>query len=82
MQSYISEENEEPKWCLHIRFKDSSNPYFHWSLTMAELIKELEKWNKNYKLWPEQMGEERVTQNFIWILAEQREIPEPGFRYF
>lgn len=72
-------DQNEPKWCLHIRFSDGSNPIFYRSLTIKELAKELTEWDQNYKLWPEHMGEKRVTQNFIWVLAQRR---EPGQEIF
>lgn len=49
-------DQNEPKWCLHIRFVDGSNSIFYRSLTIKDLTKELTEWDQNYKLWPEHMG--------------------------
>lgn len=62
--------NGEPRWALHIRFKDGSNPIFYRSLTVKELSRELSDWNRNYKLWPDTGN---YDFRFIWILAERRE---------
>lgn len=64
---------KEPEWCLHIRFKDGSNPIFYRSISMHELCKQLSMWNENYKLWPDPVYVNREMQNFIWIFAERRE---------
>ena len=65
---------EQQDRCLHIRFKDGSNPVVCYGMTITGLAQKIAEWGVNYILVPDPDGPGCVNGKYTYLLAEKRTI--------